>query len=105
MAVAYEVLHQFVDDPSFNLWMSLETEDRAWDLGSPSLYAGLNFAAADLFYVRAGYVGGELDQTDGAAVGVGFRFDRFDLNLAKSLTRSAVTGESEPIHVTFGVVF
>ena len=105
LAVAYEILHQFVEDPSFNLWMSLETEDRAKDLGSPSLYAGLNFAAADLFYVRAGYVGGELDQTDGAAVGVGFRFDRFDLNLAKSLTRSTVTGESEPIHVTFGVVF
>ena len=43
--------------------------------------------------------------TDGASVGVGFRFDRFDLNLAKSLTRSMVTGESQPIHVTFGVQF
>lgn len=104
-AVAYDVLHRFVDDPSFNLWLSLETEDRARDLGSPSLYAGLNFAAADLFFVRAGYVAGQLDQTDGASVGVGFRFDRFDLNLAKSLNPSMVTGESEPIHVTFGVAF
>ncbi|NNM35364.1 MAG: hypothetical protein HKO53_19975 [Gemmatimonadetes bacterium] len=104
-AAAYEILNHVVEDPSFNLWLTLETEDRARDLGSPSLYAGLNFSAADLFYVRAGYVGGELDQTDGAAVGVGFRFDRFDLNLAKSLTRSMITGESEPIHVTFGVVF
>ena len=104
-AVAYEVLHRFVDDGLMNLWVTVETEDRARDLGSPSLYMGLNFSAADLFFVRTGYVGGQLDQTDGAAVGVGFRFDRFDLNLAKSLTRSMVTGESQPIHVTLGVAF
>ena len=104
-AAAYEVLHKFTELPSYELWVTLETEDRARNLGSPSLYAGLNFAAEELFYVRAGYVVGELDQTDGASVGVGFRFDRFDLNLAKSLTPSMVTGESEPIHVTFGVVF
>ena len=48
------------------------------------MYFGLNLSAADLFYVRAGYVGGELDQTNGASVGVGFKFDRFDLNLAMS---------------------
>ena len=104
-AVAYEVLHRFVDDGLMDLWVTVETEDRARDLGSPSLYMGLNFSAADLFFVRTGYVGGQLDQTDGAAVGVGFRLDRFDLNLAKSLTRSMVTGESQPIHVTLGVQF
>ncbi len=104
-AVAYEVLHRFVEDGLMDLWVTVETEDRARDLGSPSLYMGLNFSAADLFFVRTGYVGGQLDQTDGAAVGVGFRFDRFDLNLAKSLTRSMVTGEGQPIHVTLGVQF
>ena len=104
-AVAYEVLHRFVDDGLMDLWVTLETEDRARDLGSPSLYMGMNFSAADIFFVRTGYVGGELDQTDGASVGVGFRVDRFDLNLAKSLTRSMVTGEGQPIHVTFGVEF
>ena len=104
-AVGYQVLDQLVQQTPMSLWVTLETEDRARDLGSPSLYAGLDFSAADLFHVRAGYVGGELDQTNGASVGVGFSFDRFDLNLAKSLTRSTVTGESEPIHVTFGVAF
>ncbi|MCY4400107.1 MAG: PorV/PorQ family protein [Gemmatimonadetes bacterium] len=104
-AAAYEVLHRFVDDGLMDLWVTLETEDRARDLGSPSLYMGLRFSAADLFFVRTGYVGGQLDQTDGATVGVGFRLDRFDLNLAQSLTRSMVTGESQPIHVTLGVQF
>ncbi len=105
LAVAYEILHRLVDDGLMDLWVTAETEDRARELGSPSLYMGLNFEAANIFFVRTGYVAGQLDQTDGASVGVGFRFDRFDLNLAKSLTRSMITGESQPIHVTFGVEF
>ena len=103
-AVAYDVLRHLQED-GLALWLTLETEDRARDPGSPSLYAGLNLSAADLFYVRAGYVGGKLDQTNGASVGLGFRIDRFYLNLAKSLTRSAVTGAGQPLHVTFGVEF
>ena len=103
-AVAYDVLRHLEED-GLALWLTLETEDRARDPGSPSLYTGLNLSAADLFYVRAGYVGGKLDQTNGASVGLGFRIDRFYLNLAKSLTRSAVTGASQPLHVTFGVAF
>jgi len=105
LAVAYEILHRFVEDGLMDLWVTVETEDRARELGSPSLYMGLSASAADRFYVRSGYVAGQLDQTDGASVGVGFRLDRFDLSLAKSLTRSLITGESQPIHVTFGVQF
>ncbi len=103
-AVAYDLLRR-LESEDLALWATLETEDRARDPGSPSLYTGLNLSAADLFYVRAGYVGGKLDQTNGAAVGLGIRIDRFDLNLAKSLTRSAVTGASEPLHATFGITF
>lgn len=104
-AAAYEVLHWIPNDPATELWFALEVEDRARDMGSPSYYLGLDFSAADMFFVSAGYVGGELDQTNGASVGVGFRLDRFDVHLAKSLTRSPVTGESEPVHVSFGVAF
>ena len=105
VAAAYDVLHWVAGDAATELWLALEAEDRARDVGSPSYYLGLDFWAADLFSVSAGYVGGELDQTNGASVGVGFRVDRFDLHLAKSLTRSPVTGESEPVHVSFGVAF
>lgn len=104
-ALAYQVLHRVAEDGMMDLWATVEAEDRARDPGSPSVYVGLNFSAADLIFVRAGYVGGELDQTDGATVGLGFRLDRFDLNLARSLTRSMVTGESQPIHVALGVAF
>ena len=69
-----------------DLWLTVEGEERARNPGSPSLYVGMDFSAADLFYLRAGYVAGKYDQTNGASVGVGFSLDRFDLNLAKSLT-------------------
>jgi len=104
-ALAYEVLNRVVEDGMMDLWATVEAEDRARDPGSPSVYVGLNFSAADLIFVRAGYVGGELDQTDGATVGFGLRIDRFELNLAYSLTRSQVTGETQPIHVSLGVIF
>lgn len=104
-ALAYRVLHRVVEEETLDLWASVEAEDRARDPGSPSVYVGLNFSAAEMFFVRTGYVGGQLDQTDGATVGLGLRIDRFDLNLAMSLTRSMVTGESQPIHVSLGVAF
>ncbi len=105
LAVAYQMLHRIVDDVPMDLWVTVEGEDRPRDLGSPSLYVGADFSAADLFRLRAGYVAGKFDQTNGASVGVGFGFDRFELNLAKSLTRSVVTGESQPVHVTLAVAF
>lgn len=104
VAAAYRVMDRAVENAPVRLWLTVESEDRARDLGSPSVFFGANLEAADLFYLRAGYVEGELDQTNGAAVGVGFKFDRFDLNVAKSLTRN-LTGDSDPIHVSFGVVF
>ena len=104
-AVAYEVLHRFVDDGMMDLWLAVETEERPRDPGSPSVHVGLSFSAAGVVDLRAGYVAGQLDQIDGATVGLGFRFDRFDLNLAKYLTRSMVTQESQPVHVSLGVSF
>lgn len=108
-AVAYEVLHRFVDDGTMDLWVAVEAEDRARDPGSPSVHVGLNFSAAGMVDVRAGYVhvraGHARGQLDGATVGLGFRFDRFDLNLAKYLERSIVTQEGQPIHVSLGVSF
>ncbi len=105
LAVAYEVLNRVVEEVPMELWVTVEGEERTRNAGSPSLYVGMDFSAADLFYLRAGYVAGTYDQTNGASVGVGFGFDRFDLNLAKSLTRSIVTGESQPIHVTLALTF
>ncbi|MDE2773080.1 MAG: hypothetical protein OXI46_05170 [Gemmatimonadota bacterium] len=107
VSAAYEVLGQFVEVTELELHVTGEVEDRWHDPGSPALYLGTEFGAVveqALLVARAGYVKGNGEQLDGAAVGVGLRYDRFDVGVAKSLA-ATITGETEPVHVTFGLVF
>ena len=107
VAAAYEVLGHFVETEELGLALTVELEDRWRDPGSPATYVGAEFSAGsgDVLYVRAGYVFGAQQQVDGAAVGVGLHYERFDLGLAKSLATSALQSESEPVHISFGFVF
>ncbi len=104
---AYEMLGHFIDQSDLDLWLTLELEDRMRDLGSPSLYLGSEFSAGTggSIFVRAGYVAGDVEQVNGAAVGAGLRYQSFDVAIAKSLADSGLEGDSEPIHVTFAVLF
>lgn len=106
-AVSYEALRHFTDTPGVELWINLELEDRWRNLGSPILYLGGELVAGegDLFFVRAGYGQQQSGQSAGASVGLGLRYEQFDLGLAKRLSGSSLTGESEPVHISFGVVF
>jgi hypothetical protein len=45
------------------------------------------------------------DPEDAARVGLGIRYEAFDLSIAKSLAVSSLTGETEPVHVTFSIAF
>jgi hypothetical protein len=103
----YEVLGQLVEIPGVELHVTAEVEERWRHPDRPSLYLGTEFGAQvdpAVLLVRAGYVKGNGEQLDGAAVGVGLRYQRFDLAVAKSLA-SNITGEAEPVHVTFGLLF
>ena len=107
VSAAYNFLPHFVETDDINLWVRFEVEDRWRDPGeAPSYYVGTELAAGrgDVIYVRSGYVQGEVGQADGVAIGVGLRYERFELGLAKNLAGS-ITGESEPVHVSFGIVF
>ncbi len=105
LAAAWELLDRVENDVPMSLWLAAEVEERWRNPGSPSLYTGINYEVANLASIRAGYVAGRYDQTNGAAVGLGFALERFRLSLAKSLTRSVVTGETEPIHITLSAAF
>lgn len=107
VAAAYDVLGHFIDSDELGLSVAVELEDRWRNPGKPAKYVGTEFTAGsgEALYVRAGYVFGAEQQVDGAAVGVGLRYDRFDLALAKSLATSGLAGESEPVHISFGFVF
>ena len=90
------------------LYTALTVEDEGvphWE--QEVLYLGGELAAGeqDLFFIRAGYGQQQSGQTAGASVGLGVRYQRFDLSIAKRLSGSSLTGESEPVHISFGVVF
>ena len=107
LSAAYEVLGPFIPSGEISLHLSGEMEERWRDRGSPAVYLGseLTVDVEDaVLLVRAGYVIGNGEQVDGAAVGVGIRYNRFDLGIAKSLA-SNVTSETEPVHVTFELGF
>lgn len=107
LAAAYDVVRRFVERDDLGGWLTVEVQDQLRDPGAPSLYVGTELTAgtADALFLRAGYVVGDLEQEDGARVGLGLRYERFDLSIAKSLAVSTLTGESEPVHVTFSILF
>ncbi|HSW31657.1 MAG TPA: PorV/PorQ family protein [Longimicrobiales bacterium] len=107
VGAAYDVLTQIVSRDDIRGWLSVEVQDRLQAPGSLSLYLGSELAAGapDALYLRTGYVIGDLTQENGARVGLGLRFERFDLAIAKSLAVYTVTGETEPVHVSFSIVF
>lgn len=107
LSVGYDVLRHFVESSVLTLWVNFEVEDRWRDPGgAPSYYLGTELRAGegDVLFVRVGFQEGEIAQSDGFSVGVGLRYQRFELGLAKNLSGS-ITGESEPVFVSFGLNF
>ncbi|RMH23399.1 MAG: hypothetical protein D6701_00310 [Gemmatimonadetes bacterium] len=107
LSVAYDVLDRFARDEPISLWLAAEYEDRLREPGEGRIYhlaAELVAGDTDQIVLRAGYQEGDVGQADGFAVGVGIRFERFDVHLAKNLA-GTLTGETEPVQVSFGVRF
>ncbi|MCA9739556.1 MAG: PorV/PorQ family protein [Gemmatimonadetes bacterium] len=107
VAGAYEIIRQWEESGRFQLWMNLEMEDRWHDLGDPSLYLGseLQVGTDEALFVRAGYVFRDLDQRRGAALGLGLRYDRFNVAIARSLAAAELSPDTEPVYVTLGIAF
>ncbi|GMV08238.1 MAG: hypothetical protein AMXMBFR53_45130 [Gemmatimonadota bacterium] len=107
VAAAYDVLSTVLERDDVRGWLAVEVQDRLRNPGSVSVFLGSELAAGvdDALYLRTGYVVGDLDQEDGARVGLGLRWERFDLAIAKSLAVSTLTGETEPVHVTLSIGF
>ncbi len=107
LAAAYEVLRYFTDLPSLDLWVTAELEDRVQDLGEPVLYLGSEFSAGetDQVFIRAGYGQGQTGQPAGVAVGLGLKYQQFEVGIAKALSSTSLSDQTEPVHITFGVLF
>jgi hypothetical protein len=114
ISAAYDVVDLLTPREDFGGWLAVEVQDRLREPGVPSLYFGaeLSVGQVDALSLRAGYVFSDVldkirgaDPEDGARVGLGIRYDAFDLSIAKSLAVSSLTGETEPVHVTFSIGF
>lgn len=107
VAGAYNVLAAITDTDDLEGWLALEVQDRVREPGSLSYYLGAEFTAGriDALSVRSGYVWSDLPSEDGGRVGLGLRYERFDLAIAKSLAVSPLADETDAVHVTFAITF
>jgi len=107
LAASYDVLGRWVEVPDLAGLVTLEVEDRWSDLGDPAVYAATEVSAGanPSIALRAGYSWGADLQVDGAGVGVGVRYESFDLGISKSLASGGLAGQNEPIHFSLGFVF
>lgn len=107
VAAAYDVVSALTGRDDIQGWFAFEVEDRLSSLGNTSYYIGSELTAGrtDAIVLRAGHAWSQIGQEDGTRVGLGLRYQRFDLSIAKSLAVSTITGETEPVHVTFSIGF
>ena len=107
LSAAYDVMRHISTPADLTLWIRVEVEDRFRHPGeSGSFYVGaeLGVGNADMIFLRASRASGEINQDAEIAFGLGLRYEKFELALARSLTSSIVI-ESEPVYVSFGVRF
>lgn len=103
IGAAYEVLHHFQADSTTLLHLSMDYVDRWRGPGDAVLNVGAEMSFQNTILLRAGYAGGN-GLSSGGAVGVGVRYDRFDIGIATSFV-STPADESPPYQVTFGIRF
>jgi hypothetical protein len=107
LSAAYEVLHHFHPPADLALWIRVEAEDRWRRPGeSRSFYVGTELVAGsgDVIFLRASHAREEIKESDENAFGLGLRYERFEIALARSFTSSILEG-SEPVYVSFGIRF
>jgi hypothetical protein len=98
VGAAYEALHHVLADSTVTLWLSADVMSSWRNRHGPVAYFGAEAAWENAVFVRAGYAGGS-ELLSGAGIGIGLRYDRFDISVARSFGASPF-GE-EPFQFTF----
>ncbi|HSJ10858.1 MAG TPA: PorV/PorQ family protein [Longimicrobiales bacterium] len=100
---AYEVLHHFAADSAVSIWLSTDVA-ASWRQGVPATVGvGAEVIMDNTIFVRAGYASGG-GRNAGAGVGLGLRYDRFDIGIARSFVDAGAT-DRDPFQITFSVAF
>ena len=99
---AYEAGHHFLADSVFAVWPSADLVVNPRE-GDAYLNFGVDVSVEETIFVRAGYRGGG-DFIGGAGVGLGLKYDRFVVDIAKSFISSPID-ESDPVQISFSIRF
>jgi hypothetical protein len=104
LGASYSLVREVAEE-EFRVRILAEVEDRVRRLGDPSILVGseISLGSVDRVIVRGGYIFGNRTQIDGAAVGLGLRYERFELGIARSLARGGPSLDQEPVHLTLGI--
>jgi hypothetical protein len=104
LGAAYEVLHHFRPDSTVKLMISADVVDSWRALGNPLLNVGSELSYDGTIFLWLGHAAGTGLFT-GLAVGLGLKYDRFDLGIARSLSSVAAELGGDAFQITFGLRF
>ena len=103
--IAYEAGHHFTRDSALAVWLHVDAVSRLRDPGSPAINFGVEVDLDGTIFFRAGHASaGDGLTAGGTGIGLGLRYQRFDVSVAKTVSASPLF-EGEPIHVSFAVTF
>ena len=103
---AYEIGRLLQSDSTISVSVTGDVVDRIRAPGSPILGAGVEVSFDQSIFLRAGYSGaGDGLAKGGAGIGIGIRYERFTVGVAKSFKRSELETEGEPFFISFGIAF
>ncbi len=104
MGASYELLQHIHPDSTTELWVTAQADTRLrGGLGLvPSV--GVELSVNKTIFLMTGFRGGSGLNT-GLAVGVGLRYERFDIAVAKAFSSSSLNPQGEPPQLTFAISF
>lgn len=106
LGASYEAGRHFVKDSTIQVWIYADAVTRLSDLGTPAINIGAEVGLNETIFLRAGNASsGDGIALGGAGLGVGLRYQRFNIDVAKTFTTALGGPEGEPVHISFGVRF
>ena len=104
LGAAYDASKLITKDSTIAVWLHLDAVQRLHDTGAPGVNAGVEVILDEAIFFRAGHAAAaEGVSFGGNAVGLGLKYQRFNINVAKSV--SASTLFPEPFYISFAVSF
>jgi hypothetical protein len=104
LGLAYDAGRLITRDSTVSVWLHLDAVQRLRDASAPGINAGIEVILDNAIYFRAGHASAaEGVSLGGNAVGLGLKYQRFDINVAKSVSTSPLF--PEPFYISFAVSF